>query len=201
MKNILLKESQLTKLIESIDQNKDFFRKVLETYPESKNILPFLEKVISDSGVGNMTIEPLKYGSGVSLPNRVVISTIVLSFPLHIFLFTIFHELAHQLQFKKYGYDKMMELYNDDISVEDAADLMYGIEIVADEYATRKLRELVKLKLLPNNITLPTGLYKKTPKQTFIKIVEMVKEMIQGLDYKNSEELGEKLYNALKTQV
>jgi hypothetical protein len=29
----------------------------------------------------------------------------------------------------------------------------------------------------------------------------MVKEMIQGLDYKNSEELGEKLYNALKTRV
>ena len=84
-------------------------------------------------------------------------------------------------------------MYNDDISVEDAADLMYGIEIVADEYATRKLRELVKLKLLPNNITLPTGLYKKTPKQTFIKIVEMVKEMIQGLDYKNSEKLSFKL--------
>jgi hypothetical protein len=195
VKNILITESQLESLMSNISSNKDFFRKVLETYPNSKNILPFIEKVISDSGVGNITIEPLKYGSGVSLPNRVAISTNVLSFPLHIFLFTIFHELAHQLQFKKYGYDKMMELYNDDISVED------GIEIVADEYATRKLRELVKLKLLPNNIVLPTGLYKKTPKQTFIKIVEMVKEMIQGLDYKNSEELGEKLYNALKTQV
>lgn len=201
MKNILITESQLEKLMSNISSNKDFFRKVLETYPKSKNMLPFLEKVINDSNVGNITIEPLKYGSGVSLPNRVAISTNVLSNPLHIFLFTFFHELAHQLQFKKYGYEKMMELYNDDISVEEAADLMYGIEIVADEYATRKLRELVKLKLLPNNIVLPTGLYKKTPKQTFITIVEMVKEMIKDLDYKNAEELGEKLYNTLKSQV
>lgn len=185
----------------NISSNQDFFKKVLENYPESERMIPMIQKTINDSGVGNISIESIKYGSGVSLPNRVVISSNVLSYPIHIFLFTFFHELAHQLQFKKYGYEKMMELYNDDISVEDAADLMYNIEIVADEYATRKLREMVKLKLLPNNITLPTGLYKKTPKQTFITIVEMVKEMIKDFDYKNSEELGEKLYNSLKNQV
>lgn len=201
MKNFILKESQFEKLVESINQNENFFSTIIKRYPEVEKFQDFLLNTINQTGIQNITIEPLKYGSGVSLPNRVAVSSNVLSHPLHIFLFTFFHELAHQLQFKKYGYEKMMELYNDDISVEDAADLMYNIEIVADEYATRKLREMVKLKFLPNNITLPTGLYKKTPKQTFITIVQMVKEMIQGLDYKNSEELGEKLYNLIKSNV
>jgi hypothetical protein len=179
----------------------EFFKQVLIKYPESKNILPFIEKTLKKSEITSISIEPLKYGSAVSLPNRIVISPNTLSKDIYTFLFTLFHELAHQFQFKKYGYDKMMELYGNNISVDDAADLMYNIEIVADEYAIRKIREMIKMNLLPSTVTLPLGTYKKTPKQTFIKIIEMVKEMLEGMDYKNSEELGEKLYDILKLKI
>lgn len=197
----ILNESQQSKLIESIDQNRDFFSKIIQRYPEVEIFQDFLFNSIYQIGNPKITIESLRYGAGVSLPNRVVISNNTLNYPLTNFLFNLFHELAHQHQFRKYGYEKMIELYNENVSLEHAAKLMFDIEVVADEFATRKLREMVRKGLLQPNINIPTGNYKTTPKETFLRIIGMVRDMLKELEYETPEELGEKLYNLIKVGV
>lgn len=178
--------------------NKDFLYQVLSRYPETEKFQDFLFRNIDKSGIKKVTIEPLKYGAGVSLPNRIVLSSNSLNLSLVNFLFNLFHEIAHHHQFKKYGYENMIKLYHDDVPLETAVDLMYKIEVVADEFATRKLREMVKEGYLSKNLTLPTGNYKTTPKETFVNMIGMVREMIKNIDYRDTNELSEKLYELIK---
>lgn len=189
---------EIGKLKRDIKTNKDFFLKIIERYPEIERFQDFLFYNIGRTDVTKLSIEPLKYGSAVSLPGRIVFSSNTLKLSLIDFLFNLFHELAHHHQFKKYGYEKMIKLYQDGTSIEESIELLYEIEIIADEFATRKLREMVKKGLLIPNQKIPTGYYKTTSKDTFKSIIEMVREMIKNIDYKNTKELGEKLYDLIR---
>ncbi len=58
---------------------------------------------------------------GLALHNIVLINKQVLSRNLEFALFVIFHEIAHQYQFKKYGDDIMYQCYLGDLTIEDAS--------------------------------------------------------------------------------
>ena len=102
-----------------------------------------INKFIENSECQKITVEPLKMGMGVSLDDRVILNSTIFNNNLPNFLFILFHEIAHQYQFKKYGAEKMYECYLGNVSLMDSAIFMKKIEMVADEFAKRKLRELL----------------------------------------------------------
>lgn len=198
---ILLTESQFKLLMETTSGLEDFMGTVIDKYPEVEQFKDVLEKFIVDSDCGKLTIEPMKMGLGVSLSDRCIISTQALNFNLPNFLFVLFHEIAHQYQYKKYGMEKMYEVYTGNISMEECAKWMKDIEIVADEFATRKVRQFIKLGYIKGNNDVIKAFYKNVHESHFIVLIRRVRDMIKKSRIKSPEKISELIYNWIKAEI
>jgi len=198
---ILLTESQFNLLMEMTSGLEDFMSTVINKYPEVEEFRDELEKFIVDSDCGKLTIEPMKLGLGVSLSDRCIISTQALNFDLPNFLFVLFHEIAHQYQYKKYGMEKMYEVYIGNLSMEECAKWMKDVEIVADEFATRKVRQFIKLGYIDDENDILKAFYKNVPESHFIALISKIKNMIKKNRIKSPEEISELIYNWIKAEI
>jgi hypothetical protein len=176
----------------------NFKKRTLETFPEVQSYWHYIEKFIVESETKKIEIHNIKVGIAVSLYSGVIFTEKVFKQQINNFLFTVFHEFTHQYQFKKYGIEKMLELYSDRISFEDGAILMKQIELVADEMATRKLRELQKKGFLSQS-PLPKGIYKDIPLTSFVSTIKNLKSQVKDLGLKSSYELNDIFYSWLKS--
>lgn len=196
---IILNENQFKLLLEQ-EGFDEFVVEVSEKYPDSVYLLRFISDFVKKSGCQKIDIEPLKYGAfGLSLVDRVVINKKSLELPLSNFLYTLFHEVAHQYQYKKYGIDKMYGIYTGDISVDEGAKFMKYVENVADDFAIRKLREINKLfddKIKINaNIN---KIYEKIPIDYYKNLINIFIKKIKDGNYTSKEDISEILYNYVK---
>ena len=81
-------------------------------YEISDEIREFLFDFISNSDCKKIEFANFKMGvMGIALHSGVMINKMILSRNLEFLLFVIFHEIAHQYQFKKYGKDIMYNCY------------------------------------------------------------------------------------------
>jgi hypothetical protein len=196
---IILNENQFKLLLEQGGFD-EFAVEVSEKYPDSVYLLRFISDFVKKSGCQKIDIEPLKYGAfGLSLVDRVVINKKSLELPLSNFLYTLFHEVAHQYQYKKYGIDKMYGIYTGDVSVDEGAKFMKYVENVADDFAIRKLREINKLfddKIKINaNIN---KIYEKIPIDYYKNLINIFIKKIKDSNYSSKEDISEILYNYVK---
>jgi|APGre2960657373_1045057.scaffolds.fasta_scaffold17489_3 hypothetical protein len=196
---IILNENQFKLLLEQGGFD-EFAVEVSEKYPDSVYLLRFISDFVKKSGCQKIDIEPLKYGAfGLSLVDRVVINKKSLELPLSNFLYTLFHEVAHQYQYKKYGIDKMYGIYTGDVSVDEGAKFMKYVENVADDFAIRKLREINKLfddKIKINaNIN---KIYEKIPIDYYKNLINIFIKKIKDGNYTSKEDISEILYNYVK---
>lgn len=194
---LVITENQYKLIMESVEGFEEFRNSTLERHPEVLEYWDVIEKFIRESECKKIEISPIKLGVAVSLINGVIFNQNIFKLPLTHFLFTVFHEIAHQYQYKKYGADKMTSFYSDELSVKDAAEFMRNTEIIADELATRKLRELQKYGYL-ENLEIPKGYYKLAPQEQFEKLIKQVKLSIPSLKDANPEQRTEILYNWIK---
>lgn len=190
-------ETQFQILKESVEGFDEFKILALNSYPEIIEYWDVIEKFIRESECKKIEIAPLKMGIAVSLTNGVIFNTNIFKLPITEFLFTIFHEIAHQYQYKKYGIEKMTNFYSDELHIEDAAKFMRDTEIVADDLATRKLREIQKYGYL-QNLNIPKGYYKLAPLSQFEKLIENIKSALPNLKNADPEKRNEILYNWIK---
>ena len=86
----------------------------------------------------------------MSLTDNVILNKSVFNSDLYKFIFVLFHEIAHQYQYRKYGIERMYALYNGKLPINDAVEWLRYTESVADQFAIRKCRELQKMGI-------PTG--------------------------------------------
>lgn len=194
---LMITETQYKLLTEAVEGLDEFKKLTLEEYPEIIEYWDVIEKFIRDSACKKIEIEPIKIGIAVSMINGVIFNKNIFSLPITEFLFTIFHEIAHQYQYKKYGIEKMTSFYSDELPIEDAAKFMHDTEIIADDLATRKLRELQKYGYLENS-NIPEGYYKLAPLKQFEKLIENIKRALPNLKSATPQQRNEILYNWIK---
>jgi hypothetical protein len=182
---------------EGINTFLDEISNVHELSGELKN---FIKEFIKKSNCKQINFSNFKIGAlGLALHNGVLINSITLKQSLPFLLFVIFHEVAHQYQFKKYGDDIMYDCYLGDISEEQAAKFMKKTEEVADELATRKIRELQKMGLIEPFT--PPQVYKNMPME---KITMMVNNFRTDMKRKNIDsptKISEYFYNMVKSEL
>lgn len=200
----IITESQYNLLVEQIVGLEGLLDRMKQEYPQIRpQDVEMVEKFITDSNVGRILVEPIKMGDGLSLSDRVIINPSVFKYPLPKALYIIFHEIAHQYQFKKYGADKMYECYTGDLSDEEAADLIKRVEEVADEFALKKVRQLINLgfPIDKTEFTNVKSMYKITPSSRFIPLIQNVKKMIKEQNITNPEDISEMFYNWVKINL
>jgi hypothetical protein len=116
------------------------------------------------------------------------------------FLYVLFHEIAHQYQYKKYGIDKIYDTYTGDISVEEGAKFMKYVENVADEFAIRKLREIEALhgNQIKLNVKSISKVYENVSVSQFVTLINQIIKIINDSNYKSKIDITEILYNHIK---
>jgi len=182
---------------EGVDTFLDEISNVHELSDELKN---FIIEFINESNCKRINFSNFKMGVlGLALHSGVLMNSVTLKQSLPFLLFVVFHEVAHQYQFKKYGEDVMYDCYLGDVSEEQAAKFMKKTEEVADEFATRKIRELQKRGLI--GPFTPPQVYKNMPME---KITTMVNNFRTDMRRKNIDsptKISEYFYNMVKSEL
>jgi hypothetical protein len=175
-----------------------FLYHLTDKYPNlNEELVSKIKEFINNSGCPKIEIKPTKYGLGVCLSNVVIINPSVLNFSLEQCLYTIFHEIAHQYQYKKYK-DKIENLFivggENEVKEDEAAIQLKKIELVADKLAIAKCNELVKLGLDPSKIR-KTGFYTNYTHQQFLDYLNQFRGVLKRKGIKDTKKVAEYFYN------
>ena len=206
MRIIRLTESDLVKLVRQVINEEttnlvDFVETLKSTYEMSDELADFVVDFIEKSNCQKIEFANFKYYAlGVALHNGVLINNVVLNRSLEFVLFVIFHEVAHQYQYKKYGEEKMYELYNDEISIEEGAKFMKEIELTADNFASRKIRQLQNMGLIDGKFISPE-FYKNVPQLQIVNLIKNIRTHLSGSNITSPDDISKYFYNSIKNNI
>jgi hypothetical protein len=199
--SIPLKESIRRVLKEETDGVNTLIDVITSRHEMSDELIEKVRDFISQSNCKKIEFANFKMPAmGVALHDGVLINKIALNQRLEYLLFIIFHETAHQYQFKKYGEDIMYECYLGDISVEEAAKLMKHTEEVADEFAGKKIKQLQKQGLLDKGF-IPPSLYKNAPISQIVAMVGFYRTQLKQQNITTPDKISEFFYNMVKNNI
>jgi hypothetical protein len=179
----------------------DFIETLKSKFDMSDELVDFVVKFIEKSDCQKIEFSEFKYPAlGAALHNGVLINVAILNRPLGFALFVIFHEIAHQYQYKKYGIEKMNEFYNDEISVVDTAKFMKTIETTADNFASRKIRELQGMGLIDEKYV-PIEMYKTVPESRLVAFIEDIRSKLRERNITSPDDISKFYYNLIKNNL
>jgi hypothetical protein len=206
MRTIRLTESDLIKLVRRVINEEtsglgDFIDTLKSKFEISDELVDFIVNFIEKSDCNKIEFANFKYYAlGAALHNGVLINNVVLNRPLEFALFVIFHEVAHQYQYKKYGVEKMIEVYNNEISLGDAAKFMKDIELIADNFASRKIRQLQNMGLIDGNFISPE-FYKNVPESQIVNLIKNLRIQLSGRNITSPDDISNYFYNSIKNNI
>ena len=205
-KVIRLTDSELIKLVSRVIKEEtsgleDFIDTLRSNFNMSDELVDFVGNFISNSNCNKIEFAKFKYPAlGAALHNGVLINIMVLKRSLEDALFSIFHEIAHQYQYKKYGIEKMYEFYNDELSVNETAKFMKEVETVADSFASRKIRELQKMGMIDSNFVPKEG-YKNVSVDQLAYFINKIRSELRSNNISSPDDISEFYYNLMKDQL
>lgn len=193
---IIITEEQYKKLLREAPEGiEDLFDKLFQKYPDLEEHRQVIEDFINKSGCKKIEIKPFNISAvGLALHDKVVLNPTIFNYAPEYLMYVIFHEIAHQYQYKKYGMEKMYTLYTGELPINDAVDWLRYTEITADEFAIRKCRELKKLGILKGRIV-ANGMYKMTPDANFKSLLVKFRNLVRNQKITNPVAVSEILYN------
>ena len=208
--NIILTESQYFKLLNEETGGLDMFiDQIVEKFPETEEYKDVIKSNIEKSGCHNIGFEPMSMANGLSLHNRVVISSGLLEDGLKPnpnaladLMFVIFHEIAHQHQYNKYSKELIYDMYTGELETDGAVGFLRYIENVADQFALRKCRQLQSIGVIPAEQEVrDTGGYDNYTDKMFENYLNMLKGRVQKAGITDPEDISELIYNMIKPKL
>jgi hypothetical protein len=197
---IPLKESIRRVLREETEGIDSFLDEISSKHNMSDELKDFVKQFIEESDCKRINFSGFKMPAmGLALESGVLINKMALNGQLPFLLFLIFHEVAHQYQFKKYGEDIMYDCYLGDISEREAAEFMKHTEEVADDFASRKIRQLQKLNLIGPYT--PPQMYKNVPIQQITIMINNYREDMRRKNIDSPKKVSEYFYNMVKSEL
>jgi hypothetical protein len=208
--NIILTESQYFKLLNEETGGLDMFvDQIVEKFPETEGYRDVIKSNIEKSGCQNIGFEPMSMANGLSLHNKVVISSGLLEDgfkpnpnALADLMFVIFHEIAHQHQYNKYSKELIYDMYTGELETDGAVGFLRYIENVADQFALRKCRQLQSMGVIPADQEVrDTGGYDNYTDKMFENYLNMLKGRVQKAGITDPEDISELIYNMIKPKL
>ena len=198
-----IKEStkkELRILKENTKRLDPFIDEILSVHKMSNELIDFIKKFIEESNCKRIDFSKFKMGvMGVALETGVLINRTALNQSLPFLLFLIFHEITHQYQFKKYGDKVMYDCYIGNVSEIEGAEFMKHTEEVADDLASRKIRELQKLGLIGEYT--PIQMYKNLPIEQIKMMVNHFRNEMRIKNIQSPKKVSEYFYNIVKSEI
>ena len=178
-----------------------FLNKIQAEYDISDSLYTELMEFIEKSNCKKIEFAKFNYPAlGLALHNGVLINSNMIGDNLSFLIFVIFHEIAHQFQFKKYGDKIMYGVYSGDVSIDEAAKFMKHTEEVADEFAMRKIRELQKKGLIDNNYRANSP-YRNISVQSIKSMIIRFRDELERKDITSPNDISKYFYNMVKSKI
>lgn len=193
---IILSERQYKLIMESVEGLDEFMSQVVDAFPEAENMKDEIKSIIEKSNCPKIEFKSIGV-LGFALHNGIVLSSSLLGYSFEKFLSVLFHELAHQFQFKKYGNKVMYKLYEEKTSLDEGANFLIHTEMVANRFSKHKLMELKRMGKINNLPYMPISVSESGLKEQLNDMKKFVKE--NNID--NREDISEILFNCIKTMV
>lgn len=180
----------------------DFITMLKSGFNLSDELTEEIKLMFEKANCKKVSFEELDRAMGLSLHNKLVFNPQVLNERLPQALFIIFHELAHQYQFKKYGAKEMMDVYIGKTSLDHGALAMSQYEAVADEFAMRKLRQLKNRGLIDYQPHQARRAYGNNPSpRLFRTMLNNIRDALKSVGADNIEKAAEYIYNMAKVGI
>jgi len=178
-----------------------FLNKIQAEYDISDSLYTELMEFIEKSNCKKIEFAKFNYPAlGLALHNGVLINSNMIGDNLSFLIFVIFHEVAHQFQFKKYGDKIMYGVYSGDVSIDEAAKFMKQTEEVADEFAIRKIRELQKKGLIDDNYRANSP-YRNISVQSIKSMIIRFRDDLERKDITSPNDISKYFYNMVKSKI
>jgi hypothetical protein len=178
-----------------------FLNKIQSEYDISDSLYVEMLDFIEESGCKKIEFAKFNYPAlGLALHNGVLINSNMIGDNLSFLIFVIFHEVAHQFQFKKYGDKIMYGVYSGDVSIDEAAKFMKHTEEVADEFAMRKIRELQKKGLIDNNYRANSP-YRNISVQSIKSMIVRFRDDLKSKKITSPNDISKYFYNMVKSKM
>jgi hypothetical protein len=121
---IKINESQYKQLLrENVDGLDNFIGMVIQSYPEVEEYKDIIKKFIEQSGCPKIEVTKFENipAGGLALHDKVVFNqNIFTNRKLPEFLYIVFHEIAHQFQYKKYGAELIYKIYTGELPIDES---------------------------------------------------------------------------------
>jgi len=196
---IIITESQYKLLLEATEGLDEFLETLKNELKLSDELIDEVKSIFEKTDCKKVSFENLSGPDGLALHNKLVINPQILKkYTPDQALFIIFHELAHQYQFKKYGAEKMMGLYLNKVPLDDAAEAMAKYEAVADEFGVRKVRELKQKGLLDSKYPPIKGYGNNPSASRFKYMLYTIRTELTRKGVDNIDKAAEYIYNMVK---
>ena len=178
-----------------------FLNKIQSEYDISDSLYVEMLDFIEESGCKKIEFAKFNYPAiGLALHNGVLINSNMIGDNLSFLIFVIFHEVAHQFQFKKYGDKIMYGVYSGDVSIDEAAKFMKHTEEVADEFAMRKIRELQKKGLIDDNYRANSP-YRNISVQSIKSMIIRFRDDLESKNITSPNDISKYFYNMVKSKM
>ena len=178
-----------------------FLNKIQSEYDISDSLYVEMLDFIEESGCKKIEFAKFNYPAlGLALHNGVLINSNMIGDNLSFLIFVIFHEVAHQFQFKKYGDKIMYGVYSGDVSIDEAAKFMKHTEEVADEFAMRKIRELQKKGLIDDNYRANSP-YRNISVQSIKSMIIRFRDDLKNKNITSPNDISKYFYNMVKSKM
>jgi hypothetical protein len=198
---IIINEAQFDLLVEETDGITIFLNKIQSHYDISDSLYSEILDFIEESGCKKIEFAKFNYPAlGLALHNGVLINSNMIGGDLNVLIFVVFHEVAHQFQFKKYGDEIMYGVYSGDVSIDEAAKFMKLAEEVADEFAMRKIRELQKKGLINKNY-MANSPYRNISVQSIKSMIIGFRGELESKNMTSPNDISKYFYNMVKSKM
>jgi hypothetical protein len=195
---IIINESQYKLLLEATEGLDQFLETLKNEYKLSDELIDEIKSIFEKTDCKKVSFEKLTNAMGLALHNKLVINPDIFKNNATQGLFIIFHELAHQYQFRKYGAEKMMGLYLNEVPLDEAAEAMAKYEAVADEFGVRKVRELNQKGLLDSKYPPIKGYGNNPSVSKFKYLLYTIRTELTRRGVDNIDKAAEYIYNMVK---
>jgi len=155
--------------------------------------LKIIKEFIVNSGCPEIKIMPLKMGLGAALKSFVLISPTMLKQSLENCLYGLFHEIAHQYQYKKYE-NKIAQMFLNDGNLKEDAKVLEKIELVADNFSLKKCRSLARMGVLNMDLIRKVGMYSTFSSDAFESYLNSFRRVLKQQNIKNVEDVDDVFY-------
>jgi hypothetical protein len=184
-----MKVKDLDKFLNKIQSSKN---RITDTAVEE------LRHFIYNSSCKHIRFEDMSMKAlGISKTDECVLSYKVLELYPEYMFYIILHEVSHQYQYKKYGKDLVLDIYNNTLEIESAVDKLLWLEKTADRLAIKKMKYIFSIcKKKPIDI-IPRYL-NLTDTEYFKKYILKIREDVKNFELKTIEDINNHIHKTIK---